>query len=114
MKQYIKRYAANFDYPLLFAYLALTLFGLVMIYSASMAWAVNYYDAPPETFYKQQIRNLSIAFPAFFVAALFPYKHFSKKWMMASVLFVVFTGLILVHFIGTARGGAQSWIELGF
>ena len=114
MKQYIKRYAANFDYPLLFVYLALSLFGLVMIYSASMAWAVNYYDWPPDTFYKQQIRNLSLAFPAFIVAALFPYKHFSKKWMMASVLVVVFSSLILVHFIGTTRGGARSWIELGF
>lgn len=114
MKQYIKRYAANFDYPLLFVYLALTLFGLIMIYSASMAWAVSYYGDPPDTFYKQQIRNLSIAFPAFIAAALFPYKHFSKKWMMATVLGVVFFGLILVHLIGTARGGAQSWIELGF
>ena len=40
MKQYIKRYAKNFDYPLFFVYIALTLFGLVMIYSASMAWSM--------------------------------------------------------------------------
>ena len=114
MKQYIKRYAANFDYPLLFTYIALALFGLVMIYSSSMAWSVNYYNDPPDRFYKQQILNLALAFPVFAVAAIFPYKHFSKKWMMKLVLAVIFLGLVLVHFIGYAAGGAQSWISLGF
>lgn len=114
MKQYIKRYAANFDYPLLFTYIALALFGLVMIYSSSMAWAVNYYGDPPDTFYKQQVRNLSLAFPVFILAAIFPYKHFQRKGMMILVLSVVFIGLISVHFIGTPRGGAKSWIDLGF
>lgn len=31
-----------------------------------------------------------------------------------TVLGVIFTGLVLVHFIGYAAGGAQSWINLGF
>ncbi len=114
MKQYIKRYAKNFDYPLFFVYIALTLFGLVMIYSASMAWSVNYYGDPPDRFYKQQLVNLALAFPVFAIAALFPYKHFSKKWMLMTVLGVIFLGLVLVHFIGYAAGGAQSWINLGF
>lgn len=114
MKQYIKRYAKNFDYPLFFVYIALTLFGLVMIYSASMAWSVNYYGDPPDRFYKQQLVNLALAFPVFAVAALFPYKHFSKKWMLMTILGVIFTGLVLVHFIGYAAGGARSWISLGF
>ncbi|MFC3211173.1 MULTISPECIES: FtsW/RodA/SpoVE family cell cycle protein [Planomicrobium] len=114
MKQYIKRYAANFDYPLLFVYLALTLFGLVMIYSASMAWSVYRYGWEPNHFFNQQIVNLALALPAFVLGAIFPYKHFSKKWMMMSILFVVFSGLILVHFIGYAGGGAQSWIYIGF
>ncbi|WP_416145003.1 FtsW/RodA/SpoVE family cell cycle protein [Planococcus koreensis] len=114
MKQYIKRYAKNFDYPLFFVYIALTLFGLVMIYSASMAWSVNYYGDDPDRFYIQQLINLSLAFPVFAVAALFPYKHFSKKWMLMTILAVIFLGLVLVHFIGYAAGGAQSWINLGF
>jgi cell division protein FtsW len=114
MKQYIKRYAKNFDYPLFFVYIALTLFGLVMIYSASMAWSVNYYGDDPNRFYIQQLINLSLAFPVFAVAALFPYKHFSKKWMLMTILVVIFLGLVLVHFIGYAAGGARSWIDLGF
>ncbi|MFK8793610.1 FtsW/RodA/SpoVE family cell cycle protein [Planococcus plakortidis] len=114
MKSYIKKYGKYIDYPLLFAYLALTVFGLIMIYSSSMAWSVNYYDDSPDRFYIQQLINLAIAYPVFLLAAIFPYKHFRKKWMMASVLAVIFTGLILVHFIGFAAGGAKSWISLGF
>src|SRR5690606_17677527 len=114
MKSYIKKYAKFFDYPLFFAYLALTLFGLIMIYSSSMAWSVNYYGSAPDRFYIQQLINLAIAFPVFIVAAIFPYKHFKKRWMMVTILTVVFAGLIAVHFIGFAAGGAKSWISLGF
>lgn len=114
MKQYFKRYMKNFDYPLFFVYIALTLFGLVMIYSSSMAWSVNYYGDAPYRFYIQQLINLAIAFPAFAVAAFFPYKHFNKRWMMMTVLAVIFLGLVLVHIIGFEAGGARSWISLGF
>lgn len=114
MKQYFKRYMKNFDYPLFFVYIALTLFGLVMIYSSSMAWSVNYYGDAPDRFYIQQLINLAIAFPAFAVAAFFPYKHFNKRWMMMTVLAVIFLGLVLVHIIGFEAGGARSWISLGF
>ncbi|ANU13661.1 Cell division protein FtsW [Planococcus halocryophilus Or1] len=114
MKSYIKKYAKYFDYPLFFTYLALTIFGLIMIYSSSMAWSVNYYGSEPNRFYIQQLINLAIAFPVFAIAAVFPYKHFKKRWMMKIILIVVFTGLIAVHFIGFAAGGARSWISLGF
>lgn len=114
MKQYIKRYAKHFDYPLFFTYIALSLFGLVMIYSASMAWAVNVYGWEANHFYKQQIVNLLLAFPVFVIAAIFPYKHFSRKGMMKLILAIIFIGLILVHLIGYAGGGAKSWIDLGF
>lgn len=114
MKSYIKKYGKYIDYPLLFAYLTLTIFGLIMIYSSSMAWSVNYYNDSPDRFYIQQLVNLAIAYPVFLLAAIFPYKHFKKKWMMATVLAVIFAGLILVHFIGFAAGGAKSWISLGF
>ncbi|MGI2327329.1 FtsW/RodA/SpoVE family cell cycle protein [Planococcus sp. YIM B11945] len=114
MKQYIKRYAKHFDYPLFFTYIALALFGLVMIYSASMAWSVNYYGWEPDHFYKQQMINLLLAFPVFLVAAIFPYKHFQRIGFLKLIVAVIFIGLILVHFIGYAGGGAKSWINLGF
>lgn len=114
MKQYIRKYAKNFDYPLFFTYVALVLFGLVMIYSASMAWSVNRYGYEPDYFYENQKLNLILAIPAFLIASIFPYKHFNKKRMLLTVLAVMFTGLALVHIIGYEGGGAQSWINLGF
>lgn len=114
MKQYIKRYARHFDYPLFFTYIALTLFGLVMIYSSSMAWSVNKYGYEQDYFFEKQKLNLFLAFPMFMIAAIFPYKHFGRKGMMKLVLAVIFLGLILVHFIGYDANGAKSWINIGF
>ena len=115
MISYIKRYAKNFDYPLFFVYLTLCFFGLVMIYSASMGWAVLTYDREPDYFFNKQQMNLMIALPVFFIMALFPYKHFKSRFMMQFMLFVMFTLLVLVHFIGTGgESGSQSWISLGF
>lgn len=114
MIPYFKRYTENFDYPLFFTYLFLCLFGLVMIYSASMVWSVNRYGFEPDHFYRKQILNLVLAFPIFIVASLFPYKHFRKKPVMIAMLVVMFGLLVSVHFIGFVAGGAKSWINLGF
>ena len=114
MKSYIKRYARNFDYPLFFVYLALCLFGLVMIYSASMGWSVMRYGWEPDRFYEQQKMNLALSIPAFLLAAFFPYKHYKSRFMMQLMLLVMFTLLFLVHFIGIGgASGSQSWINLG-
>lgn len=115
MIPYIKRYLRNFDYPLFFVYLALSLFGLVMIYSASMGWSVLNYGWEPDYFFDKQKTNLILSIPAFILAALFPYKHYKSRLMMQLMLFVMFTLLFLVHFIGTGgASGSQSWIHLGF
>ena len=58
MKTYAKRMIRNFDFPLFFVYLLLTLFGLVMIYSSSMVWAVNKYGYEPDYFFQKQITTL--------------------------------------------------------
>ncbi len=113
MKTYAKRVLRYFDFPLFFVFLFLTLFGLVMIYSSSMVWAVSYYGYSSDYFFNNQQRNLAIAYFAFFVAAFFPYKNYKRKGIMISALIVMFTLLFLVHFIGYGNDvGAQSWIGL--
>jgi cell division protein FtsW len=115
MSTYTKRFIKYFDYPLFITYLVLTFFGLVMIYSASMVWAVSYYDFESDHFFRNQIRNLLIAYPLFFLAAFFPYKNYKRKGLMITAIIVMFALLILVHFIGYGeKVGAQSWIFLGF
>jgi cell division protein FtsW len=79
MISYFKRYTKNFDFPLFITYLFLCLFGLVMIYSASMEWAVKVYDYEPDHFYQRQLINLLVAVPVFLIAAFIPYKHYRRK-----------------------------------
>lgn len=112
MKQYLKRYAQNFDYPLFFTVLLLSLFGLVMIYSSSMMVAIVREEQAPDYFYLKQVKNLTVAFLAFLVAAIFPYKHYANKNIMlllTVILVVLFTWLKVAGF-GAEEVGSQSWI----
>lgn len=112
MNTYAKRILRNFDFPLFFVYLGLCLFGLVMIYSASMGASVERYSAEADNFFKKQILNISIALPAFFVAAFFPYKNYKRKKLMIFAVLGMFALLFLVHFIGTgAHVGVNSWLQ---
>ena len=115
MQTYFKRFLRNFDFPLFFAYLFLCLFGLVMIYSSSLIYAVGHYNWEPDHFFRKQIFNLSIAFPAFFLAAFFPYKNYKRKKIMIFSVIGMLGLLLLVHFIGYGDDvGARSWIKVGF
>lgn len=113
MKTYINRILRNFDYPLFAVYLLLCLFGLVMIYSASMVWAVNIYKYEPTHYYRKQIGNLAVALIAFFGASIIPYRHYRNKKFLYVVVGVMFTLLVLVKIIGFGEGvGAKSWLTL--
>lgn len=114
MKKYFAYYVRNFDYPLFFTYVFLCLFGLVMIYSASMMVAMVYEDAEPNYFYKKQLFNLFVAAFAFLIGAFFPYKHYSNKKLMVFLLGVMLILLFWVwNFgIGADTTGSQSWISL--
>lgn len=116
MKKMVKNIFKNFDYPLFVTYTLLCLFGLVMIYSASMVWAVEKLHAAPNYYFVRQLINLLIAFAAFFVVTAIPYQHYKKKKCYTIILFVTFALLLLVKVIGVAPGnsGAKSWISLGF
>ncbi|RHW39769.1 cell division protein FtsW [Lysinibacillus yapensis] len=116
MKKYLYHYVRNFDYPLFFTYIFLCLFGLVMIYSASMMVAMVYEDQDPDYFYKRQLLNLVVASVAFFVGAFIPYKHYSNKKLMVVMLSIMLILMFWVWNFGTGaeETGSQSWIDLGF
>lgn len=113
MKSYARRLFRHFDFPLFFTYLVLLLFGLVMVYSSSMVWAVNRYDWEPDYFFNQQLVSVIIAIFAFFFAAFIPYKLYRKKQFMILSVAGMLALLVLVHFIGFGgEVGSQSWIKL--
>lgn len=113
IKQYLKRYAKNFDYPLFFTVVLLSFFGLVMIYSSSIMVALVDGEAP-DHYYKRQVLNLIISFVIFFTASVVPFKLYSeKKFMYLSLLVLMFLFTYL-HIWGFGKNtvGSQSWISL--
>ena len=89
---------------LLILMLALSVFGIYAIYSAT--WMR---DVP---FWTSQIRWLLICLPVFFVISFNDY-HWVRLGAIPLYIFSVIL-LVLVFFIGIKVSGARSWLNLGF
>ncbi|WP_240732962.1 FtsW/RodA/SpoVE family cell cycle protein [Jeotgalibacillus sp. S-D1] len=113
MSTILKRMFKTYDYSLLIAYSLLGIFGVVMVYSAGMVYAVEVMDQDPNFFYTLQLRNLIIGFIGFSVMALIPYKLYREKTMMIVILTLMFTLLLAVQVFGTNVNNAQSWLQIG-
>ncbi len=111
MKKYIATYLRNFDYLLFFTYIFLCIFGLVMIYSASLMVGI-WKEGSPDYYFDKQLTNLAVAACAFIVGAFIPYKHYSRNIVMffAIMATIIFFVWVKVKGIGLAETGAQSWI----
>ncbi len=111
-KSYKEHTAQYPDYWLLLITVALTLTGLIMVYSASVVYAVT--DDKPENYYF--VRELIFALVgllALLGATRFDYRQLSgvskQGWLLGSVLLV----LVLIPHIGFRVFGAQRWLRLG-
>lgn len=111
----MKKYFKEFDYGLFITYFILCVFGLIMIYSASMMVAVNRLGQSPDFFYKKQVLNLIMGAAAFVVGVTIPYRKYRKKPVILTIVIVTFTFLIAVHIAGYSPNGsgAKSWLNLG-
>lgn len=114
MKKYYSMYMRNFDYGLLLVYILLCIFGLVMIYSSSMFVAIVSDGAAPDYYYKKQLMNLSIAWLAFIVTLLFPYRNYRNKSILQflAIIMVILEIWLFTAGIGKETVGSQSWISL--
>ena len=99
-------------YLLLGAAAFLTIFGLVMVYSASSISALVKEGSPYHFVLRQGVFVL-IALVAAFAAARFDYRRFQ-----GALGYQVWIGAIALLFVtlayGVVRGGARRWIPLGF
>jgi cell division protein FtsW len=99
-------------YMLLGSTAFLTIFGLVMVYSASSISALVK-EGSPYHFVVRQGVFVVVAIVAAFVAARFDYRRF--QGLLGYQVWIVATGLLLATFTyGVVRGGARRWIPLGF
>jgi cell division protein FtsW len=102
---------ADYDLVLLLMVVALTSFGIVMVYSASSVMAAkNFHDGA--FFLKRQGIFALIGFTAAAVAMRTDY-HFWRKWAVPLLLTsLVLLVLVLIPGIGGKAKGASRWIRL--
>jgi len=90
--------------------LALTTFGVLLVYSASQTA-----DAGDTTHYFPRQAYFALAGLGMFVAgALVPYRRLNRWWVALAVLGLAVALLVLVQFVGSGRGGAKRFLNLPF
>jgi len=109
----LKKILKSYDYTLIIAIFLLCAFGLVMIYSASMAWAVQRYDVPSDFFYQKQKMWLLAFWTIFIFTALLPYKIMRFTKVLVTIVLVSLVALIGLFPFGHVSGNAQSWYQIG-
>lgn len=108
-----KKIIKSYDYSLIAAVVLLSLFGLVMIYSASMVSAVQRYGQASDFFYQRQKLFLIGSAVIFIFAALFPYKAMKSNKFLGFIVITSLLGLGGLFIFGYVAGNAQSWYDFG-
>ena len=100
------------DSFLLISVIILSLFGLLMIYSASNIWA-NYKFNDPYKYLKSQSIFLIMGYFLMYIVSNIPYsiyKKYSNKILFICIILLI---LVLIPGIGTIRNGSRSWFGIG-
>jgi cell division protein FtsW len=105
----------GFDQPLVWVIVALLLWGLVMVYSASIAMPDNpkFANYAHTHFVVRHASSISIGFVAALIAFQFPMQTWEKLAPWLFVLALVLLIAVLIPFIGKGVNGARRWITLG-
>ena len=106
---------SGLDWSLVWVTLALLMWGLVMVYSASVAMPDNpKFARYAHTFFlTRHVLSLFIAALAAFVAFQIPMSSWEKYAPWLFVFSLLLLMLVLVPFIGKGVNGARRWIPLG-
>ncbi|AZU61388.1 FtsW/RodA/SpoVE family cell cycle protein [Neobacillus mesonae] len=108
-----KKILKSYDYSLIIAIFLLCAFGLVMIYSSSMAWAGPRYGVAPDFFYQKQKLWLLGFLLIFLFTATIPYKIMKFTNILVIIVGASIVTLLGLFVFGYTAGGAQSWYKIG-
>lgn len=109
----VKKILKSYDYTLIISIVLLCTFGLIMIYSSSIAWTVQRYNVPSDYFYQKQKVWLSLFAGIFLFTASVPYKIMKFNKVLALIVLASIVTLGGLFVFGDVAGGAQSWYEFG-
>lgn len=100
------------DYKLLLAVITISLFGIIMIYSASYVWA-EYKFHNPYKFVMNQGVFFIVGLLAMYVISNIDYHIYYKRCNQIFLLCFMLLILVLIPGIGTVRNGSRSWFGIG-
>lgn len=102
----------RFNLSLFLSVLLISIFGIVMIYSASYIWAeYKYNDA--FKFVKNQGLFLMIGIILMILISKVNYNIYKDKAKIILIVCIVLLVLVLIPGIGTIRNGSRSWFGIG-
>lgn len=100
------------DIILFLAVLFISIFGVIMIYSASYVWA-EYKFNDPFKFLKNQALFLIIGLVLLYFISKIDYMYYFKKANFFLISCFILLILVLIPGIGTVRNGSRSWFGIG-
>lgn len=108
----LKKIIRSYDISLIVTTIALSVFGLIMIYSASMIVGPAKYEVASNYFYIKQMKNLILAGIMFTFFAIVPYKLYQHKYVLMGIVFSSIFVLLILDVFGHTANNAQSWLMI--
>ena len=102
----------KYDKILLLAVLALLVFGVIMIYSASSVWA-EYKFNDSFHYVKQQALFIVIGLILMNIVGKLNYKFYYEKANLIITICLILLILVIIPGIGSIRNGSRSWFGIG-
>ena len=102
----------SFDVLLFISVVAISIFGIAMIYSASAIWA-EYKFADPFKYVKAQGIFFVAGVIGMLIISKIDYKIYQKKANLILLVCFLLLGLVLIPGIGSVRNGSRSWFGIG-
>ena len=97
---------------LVISVILISIFGIIMIYSASYIWAEYKYNDSLK-YVKNQVLFFIIGVILMFIVSKIDYKIYLKKANIILIGCLILLVLVLIPGIGTVRNGSQSWFGIG-
>lgn len=108
----LKKIIRSYDISLIVTTIALSVFGLIMIYSASMIVGPAKFEVASNYFYIKQLKHLILAGIMFTFFAIVPYKLYQHKYVLMGIVFSSIFVLLILDVFGHTANNAQSWLMI--
>ncbi|SDC29435.1 cell division protein FtsW [Pelagirhabdus alkalitolerans] len=108
----MKNRLKKFDYGLIIVILALSVFGLIMVYSSSYTLATRNFGSG-HFFFLRQLQWFGIGLIVFVVMSFISLKKLGEMSPLLVGLAIILLALVLIPGVGVVRNQAQRWIGAG-